>query len=289
MNYFLNGPERIRFRTVFVCMDVTRNIKNLGVRTDLIRHKKESIILEKENYFLIKTPSRPTYFWGNFLIMKEAPSKGCYKDWMRRYESEFSSKEQGFTAIGWDGNEPGDSSEFTLKGFTFCSFNTLVLNKVIEPKKLNSSLELRPISKDSDWEQLLLLNNRSDEEEVTSTYIISKVKGQKESVAEGRSIRYGAFLDGKLVGDMGILFDGEIGRFNSVTTHNKFRNQGVCTTLLNGFLRFLVAEISLEKMVIVCDQGTQAERIYTRAGFEYHESHYGLEWFDESRFNPKVD
>ena len=52
-----------------------REIRNLGYRTDCVILHYNGQIEEKEDYYVIRTPSNPTYYWGNFLLYKFAPKK----------------------------------------------------------------------------------------------------------------------------------------------------------------------------------------------------------------------
>ena len=49
-------------------------IKSLGLRSDLMLAAHESIIQETDDYLVVKTPSNPGFYWGNFLVFKEPPS-----------------------------------------------------------------------------------------------------------------------------------------------------------------------------------------------------------------------
>jgi hypothetical protein len=53
---------------------------NLGYLTDCILHKIHGVVEEKKDYFLIRTPSNPTYFWGNLIVFKSAPVAGCFDE-----------------------------------------------------------------------------------------------------------------------------------------------------------------------------------------------------------------
>lgn len=47
---------------------VSMKIKSLGLKTDIFISSLECEMYEHENYVYMKTPSRPDFYWGNFLI-----------------------------------------------------------------------------------------------------------------------------------------------------------------------------------------------------------------------------
>ena len=64
-------------------------MQNIGYLTDCIFHKLNGIIEKKEDYILIKTPSNPTYYWGNLLHFQQAPKRGSFARWMDYFKKEF--------------------------------------------------------------------------------------------------------------------------------------------------------------------------------------------------------
>lgn len=48
----------------------------------------------------------------------------------------------------------------------------------------------------------------------------------------GRGVWLGALLGDQLVGALGLFVEGDMGRFQEVSTHLAFRRQGICATLL---------------------------------------------------------
>lgn len=101
----------------------------------------------------------------------------------------------------------------------------------------------------------------------------------REMTDAGLGKRYGAFVEGRLVADLGIYRSGSLGRFNDVSTHRDFRRQGICSTLVHRASKTAFAE-GVSRLVLVADQGSQAERIYRSLGFEMTEKEVGLQWVD---------
>ena len=52
------------------------SIQSLGYRTDLFFSRLSGEVTDNGEYLCIRTPSNPTYWWGNYLLFKRAPRLG---------------------------------------------------------------------------------------------------------------------------------------------------------------------------------------------------------------------
>lgn len=86
---------------------------------------------------------------------------------------------------------------------------------------------------------------------------------------------FGVFIDGKLVGDLGIFYEGNVGRYQNVGTHPDHRRQGIYGTLVyqTGLLAF--EEFGVEHLVMEADIDYHAARIYESVGFKRNEVSHG--------------
>ena len=49
------------------------DIRSLGFRTDLrLLEMTGSVIEDRGTHLVVRTPANPTYFWGNFLLLRAA-------------------------------------------------------------------------------------------------------------------------------------------------------------------------------------------------------------------------
>jgi len=96
-------------------------------------------------------------------------------------------------------------------------------------------------------------------------------------IAEGTGSWFGAFLDGRLIGEAGLFFDGKLGRFQDVETHPDFRRRGVCATLIHEIARCAFTERGAEELVIVADDDVfRSASVYRAVGFQDREQIPGL-------------
>lgn len=258
-------------------------MKNLGYLTDAIFHRLDGEVTDRGDYYLVRTPSNPTYFWGNYLLFKSKPHKGCFDHWMKIHEEEFGP-DPGHIAIGWDTYEKGDFSDFLDHGFKPNEDLVLCLTGPPNQVRLNPDLEVRKFATDEDWQASI------DGQIAEGFYSVSKadyrifktdqMANHRLNQERGKGNWWGAFLDGELVGDMGIYFDQEekIARFQNVGTAKAHRRKRVCSTLLDQVIKNTIAEEDIERLVIVAEHGSIAETIYRSFGFVEDGLQWGVYW-----------
>lgn len=81
----------------------------------------------------------------------------------------------------------------------------------------------------------------------------------------------GAFLGEQLVGALGIFAEGELGRFQEVSTHPAYRRQGICGTLVYHASHYGFTQLGAQRLVIVTEEGYHAARVYQSAGYQQSE------------------
>ncbi|MDA7518320.1 GNAT family N-acetyltransferase [bacterium] len=250
-------------------------MKNLGYHTDAIFHRLDGEIIDRGEYHLIRTPSNPTYYWGNYLLFKSEPKEGSFGDWMNIHKNEFGPTPEHI-AIGWDSLEKGEFSEFEANGFRLSEDVVLSLREAPNEVQANPDLVARKFTKDSDWQS-------SVEEQIAGCpaeipvedyriFITDQMNNHRRKQENGHGNYWGAFLNDELVGDMGIFFDQEekIARFQSVTTVAAYRRKRVCSTLLAQVIKSTFAEEQIDQLVIAAEHGSIAESIYRSFGFRDH-------------------
>lgn len=54
-------------------------VRSLGYRTDLIFPAFDGQITDRGDYLVVRTPSNPTFYWGNFLLFDRPPGDGDFE------------------------------------------------------------------------------------------------------------------------------------------------------------------------------------------------------------------
>ena len=147
----------------------------------------------------------------------------------------------------------------------------LTCDKVIRPTKSNDEIEVRPIIGDGEYEMAVELQVRSREphfrEEPYRGFRRARMAAYKDLVEEGKGQWYGAFLKGRLVGDLGLFNVGSLARYQFVSTDPLFRRQGICSTLMYETAKLALACEETKTLVIASDPQYHSTHIYKKHWF----------------------
>jgi hypothetical protein len=264
-------------------------VKSLGYRTDFIFNRLDGSLRDREEYLVATTESNPHYFWGNLLFFKEPPKLGDLARWKEIFRSELSYPQRYHMTFAWDSPtaEPGDCSEFIADGFELETSIVLTARAVQKPRKYNGRVTVRELDLLSELAacvdvQVACATGELSQKSWREFYTTS-MKGYRRLIEAGHGKWFGAFLDNKLVGSLGIFKDGTLGRFQVVSTHPEFQRQGVCSTLVYQVSKYALKDRSLSTLVMVADEDYHAAQIYESVGFKPTEKKIGLCWWDREK------
>lgn len=265
-------------------------LQSIGRTTDLIFARFSGQVVDKGHYTLIQTPSNPGFHWGNYIIFNHPPSDESYREWRDIFDKEFPYyKEPHHYVFTWDceQNHPGNTAEFIKQGFDLETATVLTTRSVHGPPHFNSKLDVRPLASNKDWTDAINLHVLcADVKFLNSGYFEFKSKQMavyQSMIRAGMGERFGAFIDGKLVGDLGIFHDGTIARYQNVVTHPEYRRQGICGTLVFQAGKYALTNFGVKTLVMEADASYHAARIYESVGFKQCETNYALSWWQGTR------
>lgn len=263
------------------------DIRSLSRRTDLIFSRYSGEVLDRGDYTVIRTPTNPSYHWGNFIVFAAPPKLGDHKIWTDIFAREFGSiyetiRHMVFT---WDTVPPqlGDCSEFIAHGFEQDEGVVLSTSVVNSPPRYNSDIEVKKLKTDQQWQDAFANQIAcADSTYPERSYRLFKERQMAEyrsMTADGLGHWLGAYLNGELVADLGVFYEGELARYQSVGTHPRFRRQGICQTLVYEAAKIALAEFGVTTLVMEADAHYHAARIYESVGFKPTERNYALGWW----------
>ena len=184
-------------------------LKSLGFRTEMIFHRFDGVILDRGDYMVVKTPSNPGFYFGNLLLFFQAPKLGSLKTWKKLFQKEFkdSPAVKYFTFL-WDSPTEGigDVTEFGMEGYKVDFSVVLTAKSVHIPQKFNPHVEVRPITTDAEWKEATenqILSKVTDYDEADYRLFKERQMARYRAMSgQGLGHWFGAFLNGKLVGDL---------------------------------------------------------------------------------------
>lgn len=257
---------------------------DLSYRTDFIFHRPNGIVEEHADYWVVRTPNNPTFWFGNFILFKRAPKATDLKPWLKTHRNAFGEflKHHIF---GWDEPREGDISAFLEDGFQTSHGISLMMNEYSTPVPINPSITVRPIQTDEDWEAVLHEQELVDNIDFSypddnGVFRRKQMMAYQKLIEAGRGHWWGAFEHENLVGDMGLFFDetNEVGRFQNVSTHPAHRRKRICTTLLDHIVRHAFETVGAKQLVIAtgAEEDNPAIPTYKNFGFQLAAPNYAL-------------
>ncbi len=262
------------------------NLRSLGYRTDLIFPRFDGILCDRGDYLVIRTPANPLFYWGHFLLFAAPPGAGDLDRWRELFTEEFRALPHvKHFAFGWDAPDDakGDVQPFLAVGFHCFTNVVLATESVQPPPHPNTAIVIRPLTTDAEWEASLdlhLLCHGNDDPSGDLTFIRNQWSRFRALTQAGSGAWLGAFLGDQLVGALGIFAEGELGRFQEVSTHPDYRRQGICGTLVHFASQYGFAQLGAQRLVIVTEEGSHAARVYQAVGFQPQERQCGLTWWE---------
>jgi ribosomal protein S18 acetylase RimI-like enzyme len=245
-------------------------ITSLGWRTDLaMLEHSGSVVEDRGDHLAVHTPDNPTYWWGNFLLLEDAPRD---EEGAQRWLDVFAAEHPGarHVALGVDGvdDDPQVLDALTALGLEGVVSTVMTATSVNPPPRPNTEATYRPLESDADWEQQVELSMVGEEIGYDLEFCTARVLAQRALVERGYGAWWGAFDGERLVSSMG-LFKASPGlaRFQTVKTHPDARGRGLAGTLIHQVSRFGFDELGAHTLVMVADPDYLAIRVYRRIGF----------------------
>lgn len=264
----------------------------LGFRSELIFHRADGSVEDLRKVYgcrVIRTPSNPTFFWGNYLLFDCAPRAGDATRWERLFERLIANEqpESAHRAFGWIEDAPGEVEEFLAAGYQ--RNDAVVMQSERTPDVPAPTIEatLRPLRLDGDgaereWTALIELHiaTRSDEftAEAYRPYAQRSVERWRALARAGQGGWFGAFVTGaygtpQLAAALGLYAEREpeegerIARFQAVMTDARYRRRGLCRALIATAMRLVRSAQGADRFVIVAAAGEMPEQLYASVGF----------------------
>lgn len=253
-------------------------IDSLGLATDLaVLELEGSTITDRGDHLVIRTESNPTYYWGNFFILAQAPATDEIPSWIRRFESEFPyAAHRAFAVL----DVGADHSGWTEHGYTVELDSALAADALAAPPRPALDAEVRVFESDDDWEQSAVLSAADDDSgdpESRLTFERRRAAAERQQSEAGQGRWFGAFVGGRLVARAGVVLLGSRARYRFVVTHPDFRRRGLAGALVHAAGEWALAQPGVEQVVIVADTDGPAINLYRSLGFREAGSHIGIE------------
>lgn len=243
-----------------------------GFATDLLFDRYQGEVTDHAQFWAVRTPSAPDYYFGNYLLLPTPPSDRD-KGWLEASFDKWVGRDPRIQhrTFQWPLAEGQNSrvAGFVSAGYQYMECVVLALDAVDwQAQAHHVFAAARPFTP-ADWDDWLALELDSRDpghsESVYLSYLQSRRDLYRAMIADGLGQWWGIWQQGRLVASCGLFFIGTMGRFQLVHTHKDWRNQGLCRQLLSQVARQGLAQA--ERLIIVADEHYHAQRVYRSLGF----------------------
>jgi len=257
--------------------------RTLVLATDIDVLPSDRIVERRGDHLVVRTPSNPTFYWGNFLVFDEPPAAGDAERWEASFAEAFAVeprvRHRAFTWDTGDGDPGAVREEFEPRGHAVEEVVGLVAEELRPHERRNRDIEiaaLDPFADDDLWAGVLELQigNRYEiygDEASYRDFSRSRQTGWRDLFRRGRGTWYAALDAGEVVASCGIVVTGGRGRYQAVDTAASHRRRGICSRLVVEASRHSAETFGAERFVIVADAGYHALGLYESLGFERRE------------------
>jgi GNAT superfamily N-acetyltransferase len=244
----------------------------LSWHTDLAVLRLEgSTIDERSDHLVVRTPTNPIYYWGNFVLVTDPDRVDDAAHWLDVFETELP--DAAHRAIGLV-TKPTDADAWKAVDLELTHDDVLVAETCPEPTPVPQGYLVKQIRDAIEWEQSsgLRIAEFAEGDPREAEHERKRTASRAALSEQGRLAWFGAFHGDRLVAELGIVDCGEgAARYQSVVTGAEHRRQGLAGHLLGAAAQW-AADRGARRWVIVADAGSDAGRLYRSRGFEPAES-----------------
>ncbi|PWJ51136.1 Ribosomal protein S18 acetylase RimI [Quadrisphaera granulorum] len=241
---------------------------SLGHRTDLVVLRLTgSDITEHGPLTLVRTPSNPTYRWGNFVLVDDSDDGADWFEALGLFRSAFPGETTVRFGIAPSPPMivlPGYIARLDLEG------DVALVSDAAPSAPVPDGMTVRALEDDGDWAAAFELQrvNNGYEDDADVDFLTQQLAAYRGAVERGSGRWFGAFVGEALVGGLGVFSDGgPDARYQSVDTHPDWRRRGVASAMLAAAGRWALDALGAQRLVIVAERDSAAMRLYERLGF----------------------
>jgi GNAT superfamily N-acetyltransferase len=248
-------------------------VRSLALRTEIMFAEIDGEVVDHGTYTVVRTPTNPTFFWGNFLALGAAPTVSALEqggEVMRLFEAEFPAARHRLVA--WDDIHAGsfDAAPFERIGFTQDNETSLLRLDHVGALRAPSQAWTIRATRPDEWPVVFALLDRCmtpvEHAARYREFLRLQVERYARFVNDGHGSWFGVFEGDNLIGTCGVFSRAELTRYQVVSVDEPWRGRGVASALVAAVARFALEKWNVPALMGAAP-GSQAERIYARVGF----------------------
>ncbi len=250
--------------------------RSLVWATDIDVLPPDKVVLRRDGYWVVRSPSNPGHYWGNLLIFDRAPRPGDRESWLAAFAAECPGL--GHCSLAWDVTDgvPG-AARLEFPEFAFEQTVGLIAGPgaLAAHPRASASVSVRALTDDDPvWHEVLDLWEEQNAEredphspESYRRFAQSRLAELRALFAAGRGAWFVAEEDGRVVGSLGVVVTDGRARYQMVDTRSSHRRRGVASRLVFEAARHIAGNWKVDRFVIAADAEYHALGIYESLGF----------------------
>lgn len=266
-------------------------VRALSWATDIDVLPGDRVVERRSNYWVIRSPSNPHHWWGNFLLFDEPPRVGDGVRWESAFAAEIegSGAGSGHRAFGWDvtdGTFGAVEAEFVRRGYERESTVGLVArpDELLAHPRENRDVVVRELSPvmGADqplWDQVVALqvagrDPRFEDAASYGAFCAARLADLRKLFEAGRGAWFVALAGdqrtgaaSEVAGSLGVVVTDGRARYQIVDTAQAHRRRGICSRLVVEAARRIAAARPVRHFVICADPDYHALGLYESLGF----------------------
>lgn len=251
--------------------------RTLGIRTDVVLNAPRLEIEERGAFAILRTPSNPGYYFGNYLIFDRAPAPVDLERWQDEFERAFEHYPQvRHAAYVFSGRAERDAVKvFADAGYTIENRAVMTAARIADFQP-PAGIEVRPLLDDADWAgqmDMQMASRPPEHDERAYRRFKERQIAHHRALSERSGVWLGAFDGARLTGSCGIFPAGDaLARYQDVSVDPGYRNRGIARALVSAAGAWALRSFGVRTLIIVAKADAFARRIYEKAGFEMTQS-----------------
>jgi GNAT superfamily N-acetyltransferase len=228
-----------------------------------------STIEDHDDHLVVRTPANPEFHWGNCLFVTDERMVDDAARWVSAFRATFP--DATWVAIGLV-RMPAALDAWAEHGLGVELDDVLTTRTLPRQTPLTDGYTAGRIEGD-DWEQYALRAIRENEQagefdlESHERFVQARTRSRRTLSERDIAAFFGAFVDGRLVADLGIVRCGRTARYQTVGTDPDHRRRGLASHLLGLAARW-AADRECDRWVIVTETTNPAGRLYRNLEFD---------------------
>jgi ribosomal protein S18 acetylase RimI-like enzyme len=254
---------------------------------------RNRVVERRSGFVVIRSPSNPTHYWGNFLLFDREPLAGDARRWEALFDEVFGDDPRvHHRTFAWDRTDgvPGAAhEEFVGRGYDLQASIGLVAdphqllphpreNRDVVVQALDSTIDADGALWDAVVELQVAGREAGHEEKTYRSFARARLEDLRTLFRAGRGAWYVAIepSTGEVVGSCGVVVTAGRGRFQAVDTAFAHRRRGISSRLVVDAGRRASEDYGATQFVIVADAEYHALGLYESLGFERAEHCFGV-------------